>query len=240
MTSIEFAEKYAGTRFCVPKEFLPAEVLAAALEYTDYECYAQIVGYFAEEDNRIVIELEEGSFRKHCWLSYEDVKLVVDKSDLFGRKQSVPTFLAIDYRQVKIPQRRLWTDEVKEKEIAPPKLYTSRCPKCNEPARKFGKQVMCSNRSCNTRAKLFKTFDIKPSPKLNYIRCTHVVHGKPCGNRAIYSRKRDGYYIFTCEKQEHIFNVKFEDMKKNDILMLSISGTDINDRIWSGTQWETY
>jgi len=114
---------------------------------------------------------------------------------------------------------------------------------CNSPARKYGKQVMCSNRTCKTRSMILKSIDYKP-PK--------IVKTIPiCCNNITCESFRKAVAVYVSPKQagcdgNEFFCIEFEcghdcefftaEFVVNNIIYCTRFGYD-NDRIWNGTQW---
>lgn len=232
MSAIDFAKSHVGKQFIIPADLLPPGIPAM---YEAYDTYAQIVGYI-NSDYIIVVELEENSFRKHCWPLYSDVILVINQNNMYdGHK---PMVMAIDYRKLK-EQKKLDYNRQKKPVVIPPKPYPSICRICTSPARNNGKLIMCSNKACSSRSALFKAFDIKPV-KADFVRCPRKIGGKCCNKRTISVRtssKRD-VYIFDCEAG-HKISINVCDLKKDSIVLTSIGGSN-RDRIWDGQKWDMY
>jgi hypothetical protein len=244
MSALDFATKYAGSRFIIPPELLPDGVVSEM--YPGYNYYAQVVGYMVGSDS-IIVELDEPSYREHCWQLHDGVILTLAQFNMYDGQN--PKVCAVNYKKLKELKlgRNGYPTEEDDGEITlhgatPPEPYPSTCKRCSSPARKFGKLIMCSNRTCNTRPDVLKALDVKYT-KINVLRCPHsIAVNKTCGKRAVYARKRkntDDFYIMDCEAG-HNFNVYIKDLKVNDVAMYTVAGHDHNDRIWNGKKWETY
>ena len=241
MSAIVFAKENAGKRYIIPAAFLPDTIVDQM--YPNFNYYGQLVGYCNEDDSKVIVELEESSFRKDCWPLYDGVVLTIHRDDMYDSNH--PMVLAINYKQLKELKRPSWESyglDSKKEEVKPEKIvpaYPSTCKKCHEPARKYGKLVVCSNRACDTRAGLLTHLGVKYT-KMNVIRCHWHKNGKVCKKRAVSARKRsslDTIYHLTCE-EGHSFNISVHDLKIDDVVLASLEGGQ--DKIWDGKKWQTY
>jgi hypothetical protein len=101
--------------------------------------------------------------------------------------------------------------------------YPHKCQKCNAPARKCGKVILCSNQRCKTR-KVVATALTKYEKENRYLKCPK------CKEYALICFKKDNKYNTTCINN-HTSPVS---LTKGDKMACS-SG---NDLIWNGTSWE--
>ncbi len=233
MSAIEFAKRYAGTQFIIPADLIPQE----AQVYDGFRYYAHLVGYL--NDTTVVVELHESSIRNKCWPLYDGVTLVVHHNDLYEKNH--PMVLAINYKLLKEPENiyeRFERNKRKQVVPPPPKTYPVCCKICKAPAR-IGRVVMCSNKSCPSRARLLRMLDIKPVPKGRVILCPHRVADGTCGKKAVgfFREKTRNFHGLYCEAG-HRFSVLNDLLNVNDIVLLTLGGNDRTDRIWDGTKWE--
>lgn len=242
MSGIEFANKYAGTRFKVPLELLPAKTLAKignVHEHYPFRC--RIVGYMKANTDCMVVELEE--YSEDCWPLFEGVQLVVKQDNKSFYNHKNPLVMSMHYTKLTPPLTRedmmaRAEEEKNKKPAVPPPAYPKLCKICNKPARAYGKRIMCSNRLCGTRQDVLGSLPIKHR-KVKPLRCAVLENGKTCGAVAVYlSRKHEQAYIIDCEKG-HTFIKLTADLKVNDLVMMTKVVND-NDRVWNGESWELY
>jgi hypothetical protein len=239
MSGMDFALKHAGNGYTVPQRYLPEEMIRDM--YSDYSYYVQLVGYFAPDDDRVVVEFDDKSWRKHCWLLHDGVQLVIDKKNLYNNKEI--RLFAINYKHLKDSN---CYDKCEDEPAKLPPLYTSHCKKCGQPSRKYGSLTVCSNSSCDTRGKLKKSLNIH-RVKTEAVRCP--LPGRmigeeynACDKKAVFVRsnpREEGTWTFTCE-MGHKFLKSTAELKQNDVVLFTLSGHDSNDRIWDGKSWQTF
>jgi len=240
MSAIEFAQDNAGRRFDIPDELLPN-----AVDDADHCNFAQVVGHFVDGNGTwVIIEFEELQHRNaYCWPLHDGVKLTVAKRDMYNG--DYPLVMAVDHTKLKKQKRDYDSWGEPAEPVIVPKPYPSTCKACNEPARVYGRAIMCSSRSCKTRTKLLKKIDIKPF-KASPIRCPLLINGKACNGKAVYyksrlsySRNNDSLHHFTCQ-DGHNFSRATSELKENDVVLFTLGEHDSSDRIWNGKKWEMY
>lgn len=235
MSGMDFAIKNAGKPFIIDGRNLPYDMTAGYPD--DYNWYCHLVGYFAPGEDKIIVEFDDANARKFCWWIHDGAQLVVDKKDFYDSKE--PRGFAIHHKHLKDLEQysKYYNDEPNAKAGPIPQLYTSRCKRCEQPARKYGNLTVCSNTGCGTRDKLKKSLNIKYI-KTNPIRCPNGM----CGKRAVYVTRysnQSGVWKLMCEKG-HSFHLDSTQIKVNDTVLFTVSGHDNSDRIWDGKSWQTY
>ena len=261
MTPAEFAKANAIKRYRIPAGEVPYKI-AQNPNYEGYRFYAHVVGFM---NHAVVIEFDDAEVREQCWPLHEGVTLTTHKDYLYDRFDT--KVWAVDHKMIKIAADQRagaqWSPSKKKKPLSvkrereaakPPKVYNTKCELCHSPARRGGGIVMCSNDSCDSRRGVMKNLKIKRQ-KTTYIRCPLMVnsfHRTPeggvsakqvlCNARATYVEKRSSYdrnYVCNCE-HGHSFIIEPDQIKKGSVILMTISGHDHNDRIWTGSKWEKY
>lgn len=238
MSGIEFAVAHAGRKFKIPPECLPEK---AAVRYGDYHIRGRLVGYMKLNPDLVVVELEDG--REECWpLTSGGVELVVPQTGKHFADPQFPLVLAVPYKKLTPP---MTLEELKAqqnqqpKPVVVPPAYPKLCKACNKPARVYGKRVMCSNKACDTRQEVLGSLAIKRH-KVKPIRCPLKSRGKVCDGFAVYFSDNGGdFFLMDCEKG-HTFERYKNELRVDDLVMMTKVGNDYNDRVWNGKSWEVY